>query len=86
MSGNFQTRALKKYRKRLDQCGMARFEALEPVADGELIPSMARKLADNSPEAPGGSRLIASKNRSRAAKEGRHPCAVAPFAIGWSRP
>ena len=51
MSGTSQTRALKNYRKRLTQRGMARFEVLGLVADRELIRTMARKLADDSPEA-----------------------------------
>lgn len=51
MNDTSQTRALKNYRKRLSQRGMARFEVLALAADRELIRSMARKLADNSPEA-----------------------------------
>jgi hypothetical protein len=51
VSGTSQTRALKNYRKRLNQRGMARFEVLGLAADRELIRSMARRLADNGPEA-----------------------------------
>ena|ERR1035438_9492984 len=51
MSDTSQTRALKNYRQRLNQRGMARFEVLGLDTDRELIRSMARKLADNSPEA-----------------------------------
>jgi hypothetical protein len=42
---------LKNYRKRLHQRGMARFEVLGLDRDRELIRSLARRLADNSPEA-----------------------------------
>jgi hypothetical protein len=51
MSETSQKRALKNYRHRLSQRGLARFEVLGLAADRELIRSMARKLADNSPEA-----------------------------------
>ena len=51
MNGNSQTRALKNYRKRLSQRGMARFEVLGLSTDRELIRSLARRLADNSAEA-----------------------------------
>jgi hypothetical protein len=51
MGSTSQTRALKNYRKRLYLRGMARFEVLGLDSDRELIRSLARKLADNSPEA-----------------------------------
>jgi hypothetical protein len=51
VSDTSQTRALKNYRKRLDQRGMARFEVLGLSMDRDLIRSMARKLADQGPEA-----------------------------------
>jgi hypothetical protein len=51
MGSSSQARALKDYRKRLTQRGMARFEVLGLAADRELIRSLARRLAGNSPEA-----------------------------------
>lgn len=51
MSETSQARALKNYRRRLNQRGMARFEVLGLDSDRELIRSMARRLADNGPEA-----------------------------------
>ena len=51
MSDSSQTRALKNYRKRLSQRGLARFEVLGLATDRDLIRSMARRLADNGPEA-----------------------------------
>jgi hypothetical protein len=45
MSATPQKRALKNYRKRLAQRGMARFEVLGLDADRELIRSLARRLA-----------------------------------------
>jgi hypothetical protein len=49
MGSTSQTRALKNYRKRLYQRGMARFEVLGLSTDRELIRSLARRLAENSP-------------------------------------
>ena len=51
METTSQSRALKNYRKRLNQRGMARFEVLGLSADRELIRSLARRLAENNPDA-----------------------------------
>jgi hypothetical protein len=64
MGDTSQTRALKNYRKRLHQRGMARFEVLGLAADRELIRSLARRLADNGPDA---TRIRAAMHRSVAA-------------------
>jgi len=50
MSTTPQKRALKRYRKRLNQQGMARFEVLGLDADRELIRSLARRLAGDDPD------------------------------------
>jgi len=50
MSDTPQRRALKNYRKRLNQRGMARFEVLGLDTDRALIRSLARRLADNGPD------------------------------------
>jgi hypothetical protein len=50
MSVTPQKRALKNYRKRLKQRGLARFEVLGLDADRDLIRSLARRLADNDPD------------------------------------
>ena len=50
MSTTPQKRALKNYRKRLGQRGMARFEVLGLDADRELIRSLARRLAGDGPD------------------------------------
>ena len=50
MSITPQKRALKSYRKRLARRGMARFEVLGLDADRDLIRSLARRLADGSPD------------------------------------
>lgn len=47
---NSQTRALNNYRKRLKERGMSRFEVLGLERDRELIRSLARRLADKSPD------------------------------------
>ena len=45
-----QERALRNYRKRLTERGMARFEVLGLDSDRELIRSLARRLAGNGPD------------------------------------
>ncbi len=50
MSTTPQKRALKRYRKRLHQRGMARFEVLGLDADRQLIRSLARRLAGDGPD------------------------------------
>src|SRR5664279_1449466 len=50
MSTTPQKRALNRYRKRLGQRGMARFEVLGLDADRELIRSLARRLAGDDPD------------------------------------
>ncbi len=50
MSTTPQKRALKNYRKRLSQRGMARFEVLGLDTDRQLIRSLARRLAGNGPD------------------------------------
>ena len=51
MSSPSQKRALKNYRNRLGARGMARFEVLGLETDRDLIRALARRLADNGPEA-----------------------------------
>jgi hypothetical protein len=46
-----QKRAIKNYRSRLSQRGLARFEVLGLDADRDLIRSLARRLAEQGPEA-----------------------------------
>jgi hypothetical protein len=51
MSNAAQRRALDKYRSRLTERGMARFEVMAMAADRELIRTLARRLAEESSEA-----------------------------------
>ena len=46
-----QKRAIQNYRSRLGERGLARFEVLGREADRDLIRSLARRLAEDSPEA-----------------------------------
>ncbi len=50
MSNTSQKRAIQNYRKRLSQRGVARFGVLGLDADRELIRTLARRLADDSPD------------------------------------
>lgn len=51
MKNTSQDRALKNYRKRLTERGLARFEVMGLEADRALIRSLAKLLADDGPEA-----------------------------------
>ena len=51
MSNTAQKRALRNYRTRLVKRGMARFEVLGLDADRDLIRSLAKRLAEDDPEA-----------------------------------
>ncbi|HEY4147174.1 hypothetical protein [Pinirhizobacter sp.] len=46
-----QKRAVQNYRSRLEQRGMSRYEVLGKESDRELIRSLARRLAEDGPEA-----------------------------------
>ena len=51
MGNTSQKRAIKNYRKRLQKRGMARFEVLGLDGDRDLIRSLARRLAEDGPDA-----------------------------------
>lgn len=51
MTGSSQKRALKNYRKRMTERGLARFEVLGLKNDRTLIRSLAKHLAKNDGEA-----------------------------------
>jgi hypothetical protein len=51
MNDTSQNRAIKNYRARLEKRGLARFDVLGLNVDRELIRSLARRLAQNDPEA-----------------------------------
>jgi hypothetical protein len=61
--GNSQNRAIQNYRSRLTERGLARFEVLGRYADRDLIRSMARRLAEDGPDA---SRLRAAVSQTIA--------------------
>ena len=56
-----QKRAIQNYRSRLGERGLARFEVLGRASDRDLIRSLARRLAEDGPEA---SRLRAAVSQS----------------------
>ena len=63
MSDTAQDSAVKNYRKRLQQRGLARFEVLGLAADRKLIRSLAKRLAEEGPESK---RLRATVNQTLA--------------------
>ncbi len=68
MSNTSQKRAIKNYRGRLIERGMARFEVLGLDADRDLIRSLARRLAEDGPDA---SRLRAAVSQTIAGEPPR---------------
>lgn len=58
-----QRRAIERYRDRMRQRGMARFEVVGLEDDRELVRTVARRLAEAGPEAD---RLRADVNRTLA--------------------
>ncbi|HJQ16088.1 MAG TPA: hypothetical protein VJ859_03725 [Allosphingosinicella sp.] len=66
--GKAQRRAIQNYRSRLGERGLARFEVLGRDADRDLIRSIARRLAEDTPEA---SELRATVSRSVGGKPPR---------------
>ena len=65
MSTSSQKRAIKNYRDRLNERGLARFEVLGLDADRDLIRSLARRLAENRSDA---AQIRATLSRSIAGK------------------
>ena len=63
MGDTAQKRALRNYRSRLTERGIARFEVLGLDADRDLIRALARRLAEDGPDAR---RLRASVGRTIA--------------------
>ena len=49
--GNSQKRAILSYRSRLSARGLARFEVLGRATDRDLIRSLARRMAEDGPDA-----------------------------------
>lgn len=68
MANTSQNRALKNYRHRLVERGMARFEMMGLDIDRQLIRALARQLAENGPEA---SKLCAVVSQSIGASPPR---------------
>ena len=65
--GTAQQRAIDKYRRRLKSLGLARFEVLGLESDCELVRSLARKLAERSPESQRIRDVLASASRNMKA-------------------
>lgn len=49
--GSSQRRAIQNYRSRLSEKGLARFEVLGRDSDRDLIRNLAKRLAEDTPEA-----------------------------------
>jgi hypothetical protein len=68
MADTSQQRALKNYRKRLDQQGLSRFEVIGRKDDRALLRTLARRLAEKGSDA---NRLRAEVSKSLTAPSGR---------------
>lgn len=64
MTDTAQARALRTYRRRLQQRGLTRFEVLGLAADRKLIRSLAKRLAENG---TGAAELRATVSRTLVA-------------------
>ena len=64
-----QRRALKNYRKRLNQRGLARFEVLGLDGDRDLIRSLAKRLAGGDPDS---ARIRATVRRTISAEPAKN--------------
>lgn len=71
MSITSQKRAIKKYRSRMVERGVARFEVLGRDADRKLIRSFAKRLAEDGPEADRLRAAIRQSIAGEAPREGR---------------
>jgi hypothetical protein len=68
-----QKRAIQNYRSRLSERGLARFEVLGRDGDRDLIRSLARRLAEDTPEASALRRsLVAGVDLARGSEESRN--------------
>ena len=67
---NSQTRAIQNYRTRLGDRGLARFEVLGRDSDRSLIRSLARRLAEDSPEAASLRAVVREKLAGEPPKKG----------------
>ena len=67
---NSQKRAIKNYRSRLSKRGLIRFEVLGREADRELIRSVARRLAEDGPDADNARLAVAEAIAAEAPKPG----------------
>jgi hypothetical protein len=65
-----QTRAIQNYRSRLVDRGLARFEVLGRDSDRDLIRSLARRLADDGPEAANLRRVVGETLAGEPPKKG----------------
>ena len=70
MTSAAQAQALKNYRKRLTRRGMARFEVLGLAADRELVRTLAKRLAEDTPESAEIRATLSEKVAPDARKKG----------------
>lgn len=67
---NSQKRAIQNYRSRLSKRGLIRFEVLGREADRDLIRSVARRLAEDGPDADNARMAVAEAIAAEAPRPG----------------
>ena len=85
MSETSQSRAVKNYRSRLVERGMARFEVLGRVTDRELIRSLARRLTEGRSGCPPPADSRQPRRCRKPTTQGWDPRSAAPLAAGRGR-
>lgn len=79
MTSAAQAQALKNYRKRLTGRGMARFEVLGLATDRDLVRALAKRLAEDTPEA---AEIRATLN-DKVAPDTRKKGGILKMLRGW---
>jgi hypothetical protein len=79
MGSAAQAQALKNYRKRLTRRGMARFEVLGLAADRDLVRTLAKRLAEDTPEAAEIRATLSEKIEPETRKKG----GILEMLRGW---
>ena len=70
MTDSSRNRATAKYRRRLSERGMARFEVLGRKTDRELIRTLARQLAEEGPQADHLRTIVTTETSNKAPRKG----------------
>ena len=85
MGNAAQTRATRNYRARLTQRGFTRFEIMALETDRDLIRSLAKRLAEEGPEAEQVRSVVQTVITGEPPEARRHSLRAAPLAADRRR-